>query len=338
MPTPRPFLRRLVTLTAFIAVLSGTLAGPASTASAQRGRGHGPRQVSRVVVVVPPRPTGFVAGEPVQAEWNGTWYDARVVAVEPNGTFRIHYEGWSEIWDEAVDHGRIRGRGNAAGAPPPPQVIIVPSTPGPVYIPPPPPPVYVPTQPPVRFPPQPPVYVPEPPPVYVPPVYVPTQPPVYAPNLLVNGGFESTPLEPGSYQLLAQIPGWFNTFGAGFEIQAGVAGTPFEGRHLLELDGDAPVGIAQDVNVQPAARYELRIAFSPRAGTSTEDNRIAVYFDGQLVGRIEANGATNGDTRWQVSTFFVSARTSRARLEIRDEGTPNSLGSYIDDVRLTAAR
>lgn len=337
---PRP-LHRAVALVALLAATAS-----ASTAAAQR-----PFRVARrvmvqdqtgamvrpppppphVVVVTPPpvAPT-YVPGQVVQVEWGGQWYAARVLAIDPNGAFRIHYEGWSDSWDEAVPFTRIRISPNAQV--PPPRIVVVPPN-APVYVPPTPPVVY-PPMPPVVYPPaQPPVYVPpQPPVVYQPPTPRPGE------NLLVNGGFEASPLPPGGWQVFPSIPGWINTFGNGFEVQANAAGTPFEGRQLLELDGNEPVGIAQDVRVQPGARYEVRLAFSPRPGTNVGDNRIAVYFEGQLVGRVEGDGTLNQDTRWQVSTFFVTARGAYARLEIRDEGSANTLGSYLDDVRLSIAR
>ena len=52
------------------------------------------------------------------------------------------------------------------------------------------------------------------------------------------------------------------------------------------------------------------------------------------IARLEADGSRLSDTAWTVSTFFVTARSGRSRLEIRDEGMPNGLGSYIDDVRV----
>ncbi len=268
--------------------------------------------------IVPPPPpppsSSLVVGQPIEVEWGGQWYAARVVRLDRGGRVLIHYDGWSDAWDESVPFTRVR----LVAAPPPVQPPVV------YPQPPPPPPVY----------PQPPVVYPQPPPP-PPPVF---PQPGYDGNLLVNGGFEQHALAQGSWQMLPQIPGWFVTSGQGFEVQAGAAGTPFEGRQLLELDGNAPTSIAQDVNVQPGVTYELRIAFSARPNTAPEDNRILVLFDGRPVGRLQADGRGNPDTRWTVYSAWVTANGPRARLEIRDEGTPNSTGSYVDDVRLVPAR
>jgi len=48
------------------------------------------------------------AGAHVQVLWNGTWYASTILAVNGNGTFRIHYDGWASSWDEDVAADRIR--------------------------------------------------------------------------------------------------------------------------------------------------------------------------------------------------------------------------------------
>jgi sRNA-binding protein len=59
-------------------------------------------------------------GDGVEVSWNGTWYNATVLVVNRDGTFRIHYDGWEASWDENVPPARIRARtGGASSAPPP---------------------------------------------------------------------------------------------------------------------------------------------------------------------------------------------------------------------------
>ncbi len=43
----------------------------------------------------------------VEVEWHGTWYAA--VVLDPSGDgFLIHYDGYSDEWDEVVPRDRIR--------------------------------------------------------------------------------------------------------------------------------------------------------------------------------------------------------------------------------------
>lgn len=49
----------------------------------------------------------FRAGQRVQVLWNGTWYRARILQVG-RGRYRVHYEGWADMWDEWVPIDRVR--------------------------------------------------------------------------------------------------------------------------------------------------------------------------------------------------------------------------------------
>lgn len=71
------------------------------------------------MVAAPPAAPAYTVGQAVQVEWRGSWYAAHILAVEPAGTYRIHYDGWSDSWDESVPPARIRVGGAPAAAPPP---------------------------------------------------------------------------------------------------------------------------------------------------------------------------------------------------------------------------
>lgn len=59
--------------------------------------------------VRPIRATQYEVGTEVEVEWKGEWYPAVVLSVR-GGVHRIHYEGYSDVWDEWVPSGRIRRR------------------------------------------------------------------------------------------------------------------------------------------------------------------------------------------------------------------------------------
>jgi len=61
------------------------------------------------------------AGEKIQIESSGAWYDGKIMKVEGDKYF-VSYDGWSDSWDEWVGIERIRGFKTAAPA--------TPSTPG----------------------------------------------------------------------------------------------------------------------------------------------------------------------------------------------------------------
>ncbi len=55
-------------------------------------------------------------GERVEVLDRGSWYSATVLAVESDGGVRVHYEGWSSSYDEAVARPRVRVFGAHASA------------------------------------------------------------------------------------------------------------------------------------------------------------------------------------------------------------------------------
>jgi len=63
----------------------------------------------------PPGEPGYRTGARVSINWNGSWYDGTVIAVEGPERYRVHYEGWSADSDEVVGPERLRA-GSGGGA------------------------------------------------------------------------------------------------------------------------------------------------------------------------------------------------------------------------------
>lgn len=157
-------------------------------------------------------------------------------------------------------------------------------------------------------------------------------------SLVQNGGFEAPALPQGGYQMLPAIPGWSIASGPGIEVQHRVAGSPAEGNQHVELDSNSPTAIYQDLRTVPGASYELSFAFSARAESSAASNRVEVWFGGQRVAVAQASGEGSSDTRWVNFTVPVRASAPVSRLEFRDVGAADGLGSYIDSVSLVPSR
>jgi hypothetical protein len=51
--------------------------------------------------------SNFKKGDLVQVEWNGSWYKARVLEINQD-TYKIHYEGYGDEWNEWVTATRIK--------------------------------------------------------------------------------------------------------------------------------------------------------------------------------------------------------------------------------------
>lgn len=52
-------------------------------------------------------PKSFERGSAVWVEWHGRWWRAQVTRVVTDARWEVHYDGWSNSWDEAVGPERI---------------------------------------------------------------------------------------------------------------------------------------------------------------------------------------------------------------------------------------
>ena len=172
-------------------------------------------------------------------------------------------------------------------------------------------------------------------------------------NLVVNGGFESPVAPNGGWdEYDSGTPGlgwnvaWNGAFAgapatAKLELHRGVNGwVSEEGSQHAELDADwgynnneqASVKISQTVTTVNGADYSLSYAFSPRPGTGAGENVLEVYVNGNLV-NTHGPVAGVGNTFWTTySVNFVG--TGSDVIEFRDAGTPNTLGTFLDDVKV----
>lgn len=144
-------------------------------------------------------------------------------------------------------------------------------------------------------------------------------------NLVLNGSFE----EPvtGTVWKLAQGPN--------IEVQYGNAGQPYDENKHVELDGNAVSKIYQDIPTEVGKTYKLTFAFSARPGVA--DNKLNVYWGNTLVAKLSKNGKGIADTDWEPYTYDdLKATSTSTRLSFDNlNEKSDTLGSYIDDIRVT---
>lgn len=155
------------------------------------------------------------------------------------------------------------------------------------------------------------------------------------PNMLVNGSFEHPRVPSGSSHPFASIPGWHLAFGPDIELQNHVAGAPAVGDQLAELDSDASSGIFQRVRTEPGRQYRLQFFASARPGTSPAENVLVVRWHRHVLARIVLDGRGLTHTDWHAYAFKVRATGRRTRLEFGDGGVSDSVGTYLDGVKVT---
>jgi hypothetical protein len=158
-------------------------------------------------------------------------------------------------------------------------------------------------------------------------------------NLIVNGGFEEPALSSGSWGVYSSILGWTATSGSGIEIQNNAAGAPYQGAQHVELDShygtQTNSGMAQTVATTAGLQYLLSFAYSPRPNVGSTSNGIELWIDSVLLDTFTAAGGQA--TSWSIRNYAITGDGSTT-IEFRAIGTQDSLGGYLDDVRLVAAQ
>ncbi len=183
-------------------------------------------------------------------------------------------------------------------------------------------------------------------------------------QLLTNGGFEypvvnnsaEWDIYPSGTSGLGWSAAWVpgpNTYQnetrpdvANVELQHDVNGwLAKQGEQYAELDSDwygpndsvsgepANSIISQTVPTALNGSYHLTFAFSPRPGSPASTNTLQVYFGGQLVANITANGTNQTD--WTTYGYNLVANSSNTTLSFVANGTSDSLGTFLDNVSLT---
>jgi hypothetical protein len=67
----------------------------------------------------------YSVGDQVLVEWEGKEYPAKIISVEGPTKFRVHFDGYDNIWDETVSKERLKGfavEGRIVHPEPPPKV------------------------------------------------------------------------------------------------------------------------------------------------------------------------------------------------------------------------
>jgi len=129
------------------------------------------------------------------------------------------------------------------------------------------------------------------------------------------------------------------------EYHEGVLGSAYEGDQYAELDTDwdgpggplngepASVRVYQDIPTTPGKKYRVSFAFAPRPNTGNSQNQLEFKWDGTVVDTVSGSD-NNAGIDWAVKTYDVTASGATTRISFADKGTEDSLGTFLDDVRV----
>ncbi len=171
-------------------------------------------------------------------------------------------------------------------------------------------------------------------------------------NLVTNGGFEAPDVSTGTWSIFddgtANL-GWDVQWNGAFvgapataklEIHDSLWTPVAEGAQYAELDADwgindgeqASVVISQDIPTVAGNSYTLGYDFSPRPGTGSADNMLGVWVNGSNVQNQVADGSANSGNAWTHYAYNFVATGAMTTIAFKDMGTPNSLGTLLDNV------
>lgn len=152
-------------------------------------------------------------------------------------------------------------------------------------------------------------------------------------NLVTNGSFEDTATIHNAWSLLENVPGWQRSANAKFEIQTSRVGiiSAQDGNQYIELDSTANYSVMQTLDTEVGNNYEVSFYYSARVEGDATTNKADVYWDGELIASL--NATTRG---WQKFTFPVKASSTSTELKFVGTGKSDTLGAFIDDVKVTA--
>lgn len=154
-------------------------------------------------------------------------------------------------------------------------------------------------------------------------------------NLLVNGSFEATTQANGSWSRQNSISGW--TVGANqVEVRNGIAGNALDGHNFVELDVDRNSWISQTIATAAGQWYQLDFDVSNRSGVAVASNGLDWSFGSAGGSALIASLNNSGDNQWMHFSSKVQATGSSLTLKFIATGNSDSLGSSLDNVRVSA--
>lgn len=155
-----------------------------------------------------------------------------------------------------------------------------------------------------------------------------------ATNLLVNGSFEDSLQNNGSWNVYQTLPGW--TGAPNIELRNNVAGKAYDGNNFVELDTHYNSSMFQDVQTRNGQKYQLSFFWSARPNTG-DTNDIDVFWNGQRLTHLAGSNNT-ANHQWQEFKFTVTGGANPlSRLSFSAVGRNDSYGGSLDKVNLFTA-
>lgn len=121
---------------------------------------------------------------------------------------------------------------------------------------------------------------------------------------------------------------------AGIELQFGTTGgAPFGPGNRVKVELDSTSNSGMFYTLQSSGTFTLDFLFSPRPDVGPISNTVNLLLDNLLLGSY--TGGTNGTTVWSQNSVGPFNAQAGQKLIFRAAETSDSLGGYLDNIRLT---
>ena len=119
----------------------------------------------------------------------------------------------------------------------------------------------------------------------------------------------------------------------GIELQFGTTGgAPSGAGNRVKVELDSTKNSGMYYTFQNAGVYTLSFLFSPRPNVQPLSNIVQLFLDGVKLG--EYTGGTNGTTVWTTEVVGPFTALAGQKLIFKAAGKSDSLGGYLDDIKL----
>lgn len=159
--------------------------------------------------------------------------------------------------------------------------------------------------------------------------------PASAATLVFFSDFEDeSPDRATGFSIVDSAGVWTKEVGdPGIELQFGnTGGVPFGANNRVKVELDSSRNSGMFYTFQNSGVFTLDFLFSPRPNVGSESNRIDLLLGSDLVQSY--TGGRSPTTIWSQNSVGLTAQAGD-KLIFRAAGTSDSLGGYLDNIRLT---
>lgn len=161
-------------------------------------------------------------------------------------------------------------------------------------------------------------------------------------NLVTNGSFEDyTVSYNGCYQSKT-IKGWTTNYASGIDIKKNnYYNSASNGNTWLELEGYGNSSISQQIKTEAGKKYQVSFDYKGHARGSAYNNKIEVYWNGELIDTIAEKGSrygsyySKGSNNWKTYTYTLEAGDGDLTgLTFKAVGCSYRVGGQLDNVEV----